>query len=234
MGLDLRNRVGPACLCPPFPPATMSAPTSRTRDRALRGLLLGSPRRVLARILTGDPLGLRERVAEALERRALSLDPDSLHLAALARVAHAAPSWDGDEPLASWLVRQVDAALDDRLREEASAVREGQAFGDGPSVLRDLARPLAVDPGQLRAACSALNHCPTVERRAFVRVVLDREDPETAAAAEGVSLVALSRRARTALDAILATLQPSRDPDRPVKDANVKRSKEGGRHDRRR
>ena len=185
----------------------MPASSSRNREHALRGLLLGTPRKVLARILPGDPLGLRQRVATGLDRRSLALDPDESHLAALARVAHAASRWSGAEPLAGWLDRQVDAALDDRMREEAHAVRDGAAVGEGPSVLRDLARPLEVGPEQLRAACAALNQRPTVERRAFVRVVLDREDPEDAARAEGVSLNALACRARDALLAVLEAFE---------------------------
>lgn len=196
----------------------MTVPSARQRDRALRGLLLGSPRKVLARILPGDPLGLRQRVAEALERRTLALDPDATHLAALARVAQAAPTWTGDEPLEPWLERQVDAALDDRLREEATAVAEGVGTRDEPCVLRDLARPLEIEVDAFRAACRALNRRPATERRAFVRLVLDREDPEVAAAAEGVSLPALARRARSALLAVLAagdgtTLSPDAPPD---------------------
>jgi DNA-directed RNA polymerase specialized sigma24 family protein len=185
----------------------MPASASRTREHALRGLLLGTPRKVLARILPNDPLDLRQRVAAGLDRRALALDPDESHLAALARVAHAAPGWGGGEPLGGWLDRQVDAALDDLLREEAHAVREGEAVGQGPSVLRDLARPLEVGPEQLRAACTALNQRPTVERRAFVRIVLDREEPEQAARAEGISLNALACRARAALLAVLEAFE---------------------------
>ena len=113
------------------PPAGPAAPLP---GRA--GLLLGSPRQVLARIQRGDPLGLGPRAARAVARRGLVVDPDRLHLRVLARVAWAASRRGALHSLDAFLEEQVQRALDGLLRDEARAVQAGEVVeqGDGATL----------------------------------------------------------------------------------------------------
>ena len=60
-------------------------PSSGPDGRAL--LAGGSPREILARLVDGDPLGLRAVVYERLRARAYLLEADRVFLRSLARVA---------------------------------------------------------------------------------------------------------------------------------------------------
>jgi len=86
-----------------------------------------SPREILARIVQGDPLRLRARVARKLRDGAYLLDADRVHLRSLARCARAATRYRGRPELGSWLDGLVDAAVADLLREDDECVRRGEA-----------------------------------------------------------------------------------------------------------
>ncbi|MGK0218543.1 MAG: hypothetical protein ACI9HE_002037 [Planctomycetota bacterium] len=78
----------------------------------------------------------------------------------------------------------------------------GNAVGAIP-VLQALARPLGLRPDGLRAVCTVFNERPEAERRAFERLVLNRESLDAVALAEGSSANVVGRRARRVLEAIL-------------------------------
>lgn len=156
-------------------------------------LLHGPASEVLARLEGGDALGLRQLVGERLRSAWRVLDADRVHLRALALVAHRAGAWSGRPALRTWLATQVDAAIDEVRREPALT---GSAA--------DLAAPLGLDPTRAAAVRQALDGRGQDERRAFVRLLLEGEDLDRIAADEGVSGSAVGRRARAALDAVLA------------------------------
>jgi hypothetical protein len=156
-------------------------------------LLTGPPRTILERLIEGDPLGVRTRVGGRLRARWLLLDADRVHLRALALVAHRAGGWSGRPALGAWLDGQVDEAIDEVRREPAT---------DG--VFRHLAQGLGLEPGAAFGAQSAFDGRSELERRAFVRFVLDGEDLEGVARDEAVSISEIGRRARVVLDAVVA------------------------------
>lgn len=78
----------------------------------------------------------------------------------------------------------------------------GKALGALP-VLRALARPLGLQADGLRAVCTVFNGRPEAERRAFERLVLNRESLDTVARGEGSSANVVGRRARRVLEAII-------------------------------
>lgn len=181
-------------------------------------LLSGSPREVLARLVRDDPLHVRARVASRLRAEALLLDGDHVHLRALARISRAAGAYRGRPGLADWVDAAVADAVEELVREEhelarsRTPIREGRedratdtaAVPVDPDAFSSLATPLGLDPGSVRRACATFDVLPFVERNAFFRLVLEAGDLDAAAREVGVSASEVGRRARRALDAILA------------------------------
>lgn len=160
---------------------------------------------MLGRLVEGDPLGVRRRVAAVLRARALLLDADRVHLRALARCAIHGGRWTGRPPLEEWLAAQVERAAGEVLREAP----EGGAVGgaeEGAHV--DLARPLGLDPEAALAACDAFNRQPPGDREAFFRLVLEGASLDAVAREAGRSASDVARSARRALDAVLAAAGP--------------------------
>jgi hypothetical protein len=78
-------------------------------------LLHGSAREILARILPGDPLGLRARIAARLAELYLISDADHLQLQLSIRVARQASFGIVRGDLHSWILNVLDPLLDPRL-----------------------------------------------------------------------------------------------------------------------
>src|SRR4051812_31993837 len=78
----------------------------------------GTPREILCRIVQGDPLGLRDRVALRLHADAYLLDADRVLLRALARCARFAGRYQGRPELGSWLDEIAGQAVEEVLRED--------------------------------------------------------------------------------------------------------------------
>lgn len=170
--------------------------TSPSPDR-LRALLLGaSPREVLARITTNDPLRLRPAVVERLRQRYQLLDAGRVHLRCLALCAREACRYQGEPPLDEWLSARVDDAVEQILNEDPSEGSDAGAWGP-------LAEPLDLDPGDARVACSVFNNLPIEERRAFFRLVIEREEPDRVANELGLALSEMLRFARSALEGLI-------------------------------
>jgi len=192
----------------------------------------GSPRVVLARLLDGDPLGIRPRVGEHLRREALFLDVDRVALRALALCALEAASAPrngtpgaGAGGLAAWLAERVERAARAVRREDVGAFPVvpgvGAALAEGarapgssacatraPDVHDQLARALGLEPAATRAACAALNLRPADERAALQAWLVERASLDAVASAFGVSASEIARRARRALDAALTAAFP--------------------------
>ncbi|MBM3987685.1 MAG: hypothetical protein FJ294_06985 [Planctomycetes bacterium] len=170
-----------------------------------RALLSGAtPREVLARVLAGDPLGLRARVAAALANEALFLDSDRALLRASAHVARFAPRYRGQPEPDAWLTARVLAAV----RELVDEAHEGARHEDAtPAPFSELAVKLKLDPVALARACAALNACERVERRAFLALVIEARELDIAARDIGSTPSETGRAARRAIDAALGALE---------------------------
>lgn len=191
-------------------PRALALAAPETERRGARGssravLAGGTPREVLARLVAGDPLELRARVAAALASEALFLDPDRAFLRAAAHVARHAPRYRGQPELDAWLEARVLAAL----RELAEEARESSVHGrDVPAPLAELAPKLKLEPAALARACAALNACERFERRAFRALVIEARELDLAARMLGSAPSETGRAARRALEAALAALGP--------------------------
>jgi len=163
-----------------------------------RSLLQGrSPKEILSRIVSGDPLRLRARSGRALEAQALLLDADRVFLRALALTSRAAVRYRGLPEIDIWLGARVDDALREVLEEGEDAPRAAGAF-------ETMAAPLGLDPRALGRACARFHRLPFPDRRAFFDLVLHARSLDDLARAQGESVTEIARRARRGLEAVLA------------------------------
>ncbi|MBL8861326.1 MAG: hypothetical protein JNK02_04865 [Planctomycetes bacterium] len=169
-------------------------------------LLSGSPREVLARIVPGDPLGIRELVGGHLRSECLFLDADRVHLRALARIARHALR-RGTSHLDGWLGAEVAGAAAEILREEAEAPQ-----AEPRSAFVEFARPLGLDPEALRRGCAAFHHLPHPDRAAFFALLVLGVGLEAHARATQATPSEVGRRARRALGALLHASHPALPP----------------------
>jgi hypothetical protein len=132
-----------------------------------RWLAGGSPREILARIVPGDPLGVRVLVGRRLREEALLLDADRAHLRALAHCARYAARYEGRPAIESWLALQIDAAIEELGREELPPASRERA-----SAIEDLSKPLGLQPVAMHRACRAFNRQDPSERKAFFALLI--------------------------------------------------------------
>jgi DNA-directed RNA polymerase specialized sigma24 family protein len=179
-------------------------------------LFAGTPREVLARLVEGDPLGVRDVVGARLRARWMLFDADRVHLRALALIAREAGTWVGRPALGTWLRVRVDRALDEVLVE---ARRDGAGLDSstGEGAFAVLGGPLGLTPAAARATTLAFDYLPAPERRAFLNLVIEGQCLDDVARGEGTSASEVGRRARTALDAILvAAGTKMQQPENPT------------------
>jgi DNA-directed RNA polymerase specialized sigma24 family protein len=193
----------------PAPATTTAAAGAGERPEAAacdwrRWLAGGSPREVLARIVRDDPLHMRERVAARLRAEAWLLDADRVQLRALARVARAAPAYRGRPALPEWLDAHVGRAIAELVQRDGDGGALDAGDVDLLRAFEQLARPLGLDPRALGRACAAFNRLPAPERGAFFALVIEGRELDELASGAGASATELARRARRALDAVLA------------------------------
>ncbi len=196
------------------------APGVLDQRRAL--LAFGGPRDVLARIVEGDPLGLRPLLAARVQRRCLLVDADRVHLRALALCARYAPSYRGRPGLEEWLTLLVDRALDEVVDEEAQRLEQAipsRAVEEG--AFAQLARPLGLGPDEARRACARFNRLPQEQREAFHAWVLERGTLDELARRTGLGAGEFARRARRALAALLGTLPGPAAPAHTLEEART-------------
>jgi hypothetical protein len=175
----------------------------RNESRARQLLTGGTPREILCRIVQGDPLGMRDRVARALHADAYLLDADRVQLRSLARCARfASHCCAGD--LEHELDSIVSQAIEDLLREDAEPDGDSES-GSAPisAAFVALARPLGLEPEAMRRACACFNQLCAADRKAFFDLVIDGASLDDLARRNGESASEIGRRARKALDLLL-------------------------------
>ena len=171
----------------------------------------GSPREVLGRLLDGDPLDIGERTRLRLKAKALLLDAERWTLRSMARVAFAAPRWDGTSALLEWIDQQVDRAASDLLDEDRAALHQPPAQEESDSRYAFLTQALGIEPEIALRACVVFNDLPDHVRRAFWALVVEGKS-FARCVSEGLGtreqVQADGRRALTALSQLS-------DPDEP-------------------
>ena len=182
-----------------------------------------TPEGILARIVDGDPLGLRRLVGEVIRDQRRIADADRVHLRAVACIAHRATSGDGPES-PRWIEERVLEALDGVVDSERARADAMEAPG-AREALTVLAEPLGLDPKELRRACAALNAQPAAERDAFFTLVIEGEDLESAASARGTTAREMGLLARRALTAVFRLGKASEERDNGAIDAGSERDR---------
>jgi len=168
-----------------------------------RALLSGSsPREVLARLMSGDPLSLRPCIAAVLAERLVLIEPDRVFLRAVARIARFAVRYRGQPEIDVWIRQQIEETVLELLDDDAEADEGVGVFED--SGIGDLARPLGIESSRARAACDAFNRLTLEERSAFHALVLVGRSLDEVAAQTRRGATEIARAARRALDAVLA------------------------------
>ncbi len=194
---------------PLLPPAQEWARTGSSEVGALLSLLTtGTPREVLARIVPGDPLDLRRRVALRLRSQALLLDCEQVLLGAFARTAYRSGTWRGRPELEPWLAGIVDETIEDALTELEAEPGPGDLFAI-------FATPLGLEPRELREGCARFNRLPTEDREAFLHLVLEDGPQESFCRERGLRVAELVRRARRALEVLGSPSLAPPQPERP-------------------
>jgi DNA-directed RNA polymerase specialized sigma24 family protein len=169
---------------------------------------------VLGRLVQDDPLGIRGKVAARLQSDALLFDADRVYLRVLARVSRFAGRYRGRPELAAWIESAVAESVEELLREEHESLRSRRPeASEKVGVFAALALPLGLDPMAMRVACAAFNHLPCADRSAFTELVLRGSSLDTVARSAGESATEVARRARRALDAILAAALQDHDKE---------------------
>ena len=170
----------------------------------------GTPREILCRIVQGDPLELRARVAHRLRADGYLFDADRVHLRALARCARFACRYQGRPEIDVWLDQVVGEAIEDLLREDLELARMlDRAAAEPSAAFTTLARPLGLDPAAMRRACAAFNRLGVADRKAFFDLVIDGGSLDQLARASGDGATEIARRARRALDMLLQERAPA-------------------------
>ena len=184
---------------------------------AWRSLLAGTPREVLARLVQGDPLGVRGVVSKRLRAGSVLLDADRVLLRVLARIARSAGRYRGRPAIDDWVDGHVLQVLGDVIREDHESARGRATTGEeeASDAFLALAGPLGLDPASMRRACSAFNVLPLADRAAFIDLVLRNRSLDDLARELGESATQIARRARRALDLILDAARPLGEKEGP-------------------
>ncbi|MEQ1892386.1 MAG: hypothetical protein ABL998_07600 [Planctomycetota bacterium] len=170
----------------------MASPTTRPSAAPASWLFVGSSEEILARLVDGDPLGLRACVVAELAREALLVDVERALLRLQSLVALRARDWPGHGTPEPFLAACVGEAVRELAQED-----EPGSFGEP---LEFCCRPLGLDARALGEACRGFNRLPSEVRQAFVAAVLEGDAPERSARARKLSLGEFARRARTGLE----------------------------------
>lgn len=152
-------------------------PDSNTGDgpQAVPDVLKGSsPRKILERLVDGDPLELAARCQESIEESALLVDPYRLQLRTVARVAHAAPTYRGDPPLTAWIRSRIEQSMQELISEDREEERSGMPPPDVSDPRYEyVSEVLGIETTLARRACVAFNSLPHGVRCAWFAVAVE-------------------------------------------------------------
>ena len=171
--------------------AGSTAGSSVPQGASIGDLFMGSTREVLARLVDGDPLGLRLRVVTAIRERALLVDVEQVLLQAQAACARQASEWRGHPSIDLWLAERVDEVLD-RMLTDGDPSGPDDTFGI-------LAASLQLNPESLGRATDRFHRLSVTDRQAFCALVLDGRSLESVRVGHRMSPSELAHRARRAL-----------------------------------
>jgi hypothetical protein len=133
----------------------------------------GSPRKILERLTTGDPLEMWPRTRERIEALAFLVDPSRVELRSLARVAYSAAGYRGVPPLAEWLSDLIDRAIGEVANEDREAERDGLPLAEtSEAAFRFVSQLLGIEPQLARRATVAFNSLPAEVRSAWFAVAV--------------------------------------------------------------
>lgn len=177
------------------PDGASLAAEAPVRSRGPRELLRGSTREVLARLVDGDPLGVRPRVERVLRRRRLLVDGERAWLRAASDIARRAGRASWHRRPGSWLDRSVERSVDSLLEERLSSPVTERELG--------LAVALGLAPEGLPAAQARFHALPFECRDAFFELVLEGRSLEALIESGGVLAHSRARQARRALAVLL-------------------------------
>jgi len=171
----------------------------RFRDEAALLLLTtGGPEDVLARVRDGDPLGLGRRLVRRAAQRALLVPPAVLFARGAAHCARRAQEYRGRPRPDLWLERRAEEVVRgfERLGDRLGGAGGGAGHRAGSGAA----------PGEspLAAAAARFNACPRRDREALWRLAFAGATLDELARDARTSLSEVARRARRALDALLA------------------------------
>lgn len=174
---------------------------------------------MLARIVPEDPLAIREHVATELREGAYLLDAQRVSLRCFALVARHSVRYRGRPELSEWLQMLAREAIATILRDDGEAEKRPVLPGlepgrDHGEAFAALARPLGLDAEAMGRACLAFNRLPQADRSVFFALVIDGRSLDDLAKHADESAVDVARRARRALDALLAASASAPAADR--------------------
>lgn len=185
----------------------------QTRNRQFPGaeLLAGNdPRSILQKIFPGDPLGIRLRSQKRLVERGYLVPVERVAVRATARVAQAAPDYQGIPTLREWIGLRIDEAALDLVREE----RECEGLGVPlPYPLephhRFVSELLGLRRDHVRLGCVQFHELGLPQRRAFFATCVEGKTIARHAASIEQPDEVVRQHLREALEA-LSTVQTDR------------------------
>lgn len=136
----------------------------------------GSAKKVLKRLIDGDPLEIGPRCQERIEESAVFVAWDRLWLRAVARVAYAAPNYRGTPPLDVFLAEWIDVAIGDLITEDREEDRKGVPVSTPwDPRYAFVSEQVGIDPALARSACIRFNDLALDVRRTYFAVALGKK-----------------------------------------------------------
>ena len=141
-----------------------------------RHLFTGDVRRILANLVEGDPLHVRERCQQRILDRALLVDATRLIAKAYARMAYHAAlrRYDGRRGLETWLAARIDQALAELRAEDLEDEMRGiPTSADEAPFYGWIASLAEIEIELARRICLVFNDLPHSVRAPFFRVAVE-------------------------------------------------------------
>jgi DNA-directed RNA polymerase specialized sigma24 family protein len=177
------------------PPAAEKAEPRHALPEILQG---SDPKVILDRLVASDPFEVQARCLRKLRSEAVVIDVLRLAQNSMARIAIAAGSYAGREPIDEWVDLAIDLSLVDLIEEQAEEERRGVALLRSKDALfyAQFAVATGMDVVDARSACVTLNEMSIDHRQAFFRVIVEGMPLERWAQESGKPLDAIQELLR--------------------------------------